>query len=72
MELWKFGGKELKIYLLEMFNNIIGKNQMPQEWETGIVINIYKEGKKCKCENYGGINLIFTNVCTCIYEYIIT
>jgi len=33
MELWKFGGNELKIHLLGLFNNIIDKNQMPQEWE---------------------------------------
>jgi len=26
MELWKFGGNELKIHLLELFNKIIGKN----------------------------------------------
>jgi hypothetical protein len=26
MELWKFGGNELKIYLLELFNKIIDKN----------------------------------------------
>ena len=32
MELWKFGGNELKIHLLELFNKIIDKNQMPQEW----------------------------------------
>ena len=46
MELWKFGGNELKIHLLERFNKIIDKNQMPQEWETGMVINIHKKGKK--------------------------
>ena len=40
MELWKFGGSELKTHLLEPFNTIIEKNQMPQEWETGLVINI--------------------------------
>jgi len=26
MELWKFGGNELKIQLLELFNEIIDKN----------------------------------------------
>ena len=46
MELWKFGGNELKIHLLELFNKIIDKNQMPQECETGMVINIQKKGKK--------------------------
>ena len=36
MELWKFGGNELKIHLLELFNKIIDKNQCHkngrQEW----------------------------------------
>ena len=49
MELWKFGGSELKSHLLELFNTIIEKNQMPQEWETGLVINIHKKGTKSKC-----------------------
>jgi len=68
MELWKFGGNELRIQLLELFNKIIDKNQMPQEWETGMVINIPKKGTKSKCENYRGITLLptayklFTNI----------
>ena len=68
MELWKSGGKELRIHLLELFNKIIDKNQMPQEWETGMVINIHKKGTKSKCENYRGITLLptayklFTNI----------
>jgi hypothetical protein len=43
MELWKFGGNELKKHILELFNKIIEKNQMPQEWETEMVINIHKK-----------------------------
>jgi hypothetical protein len=31
-----------------LFNKIIGKNQMSQEWETGMVINIPKKGTKNK------------------------
>ena len=46
MELWKFGGNELKIHLLELFNKIIDKNQMPQEWETAMLINTHKKGTK--------------------------
>ena len=60
MEVWKFGGNELKIHLLELFNKIIDKNQMPQEWETGMVIIIHKKGRKSKCENYRGITLLPT------------
>ena len=33
---------------------------MPQEWETGMVINIQKKGTKSKCENYRGITLLPT------------
>ena len=60
MELWKFVGNELKMHILELFTKIIDKNQMPQERETGVVINIYKKGIKSKCENYRGITLLPT------------
>ena len=60
MELWKFGETELKMLILELFNKMIYKNQMPQEWETGMVINIHKKGTKSKCENYRGIALLPT------------
>jgi hypothetical protein len=43
MELWKCRGNELKKQILKLINNIIDKNQMPQEWETGMVINIHKK-----------------------------
>ena len=46
MELWKFGGNELKIHLLELLYKIIDKNQMPKEWETGMVINVHKKEQK--------------------------
>ena len=46
MELWKFGGSQLKTHLLELVNTIIEKNQMPQEWETGLAIKINKKNKK--------------------------
>jgi hypothetical protein len=43
-----------------MVNKIIDKNQMSQEWETGMVINIHKKGIKRNCENYRGITLLST------------
>jgi hypothetical protein len=45
VEIW---GKELRIQLLELFNKIIDKNQIPQECETGMVINTNKKGTKSK------------------------
>jgi hypothetical protein len=35
MDLFKFGGNNLKLHILELFNNTVDKNQIPQEWETG-------------------------------------
>ena len=60
MELWKFGGNELKIHLLEPINNIIDKNQMPQEWETGMVINKHKKGSKSKRKNYKNYYTVYS------------
>jgi len=51
MEILKFGGNELKLHILELFNSLIDKNQMPQEWERGMVINIHNGGTRSKCEN---------------------
>jgi hypothetical protein len=48
MEVFKFGGNYLKVHTVELFSNIVDKSQMPQEWETGIVINIHKKGSKSK------------------------
>jgi len=40
VEIWR---KRIKIHLLELLNDMIDKIQMPQEWEAGLVINIYKK-----------------------------
>ena len=34
------------MHILELFNKMIDKNQMPQERETGMVINIHKKRNK--------------------------
>ena len=57
VEIWR---KRVKMHILELFNKIIDKNQMPQEWETGLLINIHKKGTKSRCENYRGITLLPT------------
>jgi hypothetical protein len=68
MELFKFGGNDFKAHIVQLFNNTVDNSQIPQEWETGIVIDIYKKGSKSKYENYRGITLLpaayrlFTNI----------
>jgi hypothetical protein len=46
--------------ILELFNKIVDKNQMPEEWETGMMINIHKKGTKSKCKTYRGTTLLPT------------
>jgi hypothetical protein len=51
MALLKFGGNELRVHILEIFNNTLDKNKIPQEWEPEIVINTHIKGPKSKCKN---------------------
>jgi hypothetical protein len=60
VELFKYGGHSLKEKLLELFSNIRRYLQIPKDWETGLVISIYKKGPKNICDNYRGITLLST------------
>jgi hypothetical protein len=68
MDLFKFGRNELKVHILELFNDTVDANQIQQKRETGIIINIYTNGRKSKCKNYRGITFLptaytlFTNI----------
>ena len=44
--LLKFGGNKWKVHILELFNNTVDKNQIPQEQETEVVIDIQKMVKQ--------------------------
>jgi hypothetical protein len=44
MELFKYGGNRLKETLLALFNDIWKTQHIPEDWETGLVINIHKKG----------------------------
>ena len=60
MELWKYGGKKLKIRLLQLFNLIWNEGRIPEEWYTANIVNIYKKGSRNECGNYRGISLLTT------------
>jgi hypothetical protein len=44
MELFKHGGNTLKETLLALFNDMWKAHHIPEDWETGLVINIHKKG----------------------------
>lgn len=56
MWLWKI--EECKPLIVNLFNKIIEKKYWPKEWETSIIIPIYKKGKKENPANYRGISLL--------------
>jgi hypothetical protein len=59
-ELFKYGGTLLKNELLKLFNIIWHSQQIPTDWETGIVINLHKKGSRNNPDNYRGITLLST------------
>ena len=60
MELWKYGGKRLKLRMLQLMNDIWNSGKLPEEWSEATVINIHKKGNKNECKNYRGIALLNT------------
>jgi hypothetical protein len=59
-ELFKYGCILLKNELLKLFNNIWHSQQIPTDLETGIVINLHKEGSGNNPDNYRGKTLLST------------
>ena len=61
--------KRIQIHLLELFNKIIDKNQMPQEWETGMVINIHKKEQKVVVPHFSNGTPILLPRCGTTWYY---
>ena len=63
-----FGGTQLKIVLLKLFNKILETGLFPSVWASGEIIPIFKSGDPNIPSNYRGITLVsclaklFTNI----------
>ena len=57
-EMLKAGGRDIVIFLTELFNAIFEKGYYPKEWAKAIIIPIHKKGDVNSADNYRGVSLL--------------
>ena len=57
-EFWKCGGESLVDALTDLLNEVWRVGCIPVDWETAVVLPLFKKGDKSVCKNYRGISLL--------------
>jgi hypothetical protein len=51
-EFFKCGGRALKERVHKLIMEIWEQEQMPADWNMGLILPIFKEGDRMECRNY--------------------
>ena len=57
-ELLKHGGEALDNQIYKLTLMIWRQEEIPGDWETGVIMPVHKKGDKTRCENYRGITML--------------
>ena len=57
-ELLKHGGEALDNQIYKLTLKIWRQEEIPEDWETGVIMPVHKKGDKTFCENYRGITML--------------
>ncbi|OXU21149.1 hypothetical protein TSAR_003100 [Trichomalopsis sarcophagae] len=59
-EAWIHGSQEIKEKLVAIIGKIWDGEEIPEDWKTGVIVQIYKKGNVNESGNYRGITLLPT------------
>ena len=55
----KAGGEIIVRTLIEIFEGIWEKEEIPSDWKTGLIVKLTKKGDRSMCNKWSGINLLY-------------
>jgi len=61
-EMIKYGGTDLILHLMQLFQQIFKLCTIPKAWKQSIIIPMFKKGSKTNLDNYRGITLLNTGL----------
>lgn len=58
VEIIKSAGLVAKMQLVDLFNAVFRMEQVPEDWQRGVICPIFKKGERTECRNHRGVMLL--------------